>query len=184
MDKSVSIYILLYPRSVKFGMRILFPYLAVSILTKTELSFQTSNIIYLTCPLIGHVNMRTPKMFLKVLRGGKRAPSKKKTVHVQPDSSDETDTGPAYQEPTPLLKDHTDTISPRDAASYAAEAARCMSEFDIDGALACYAEAVQLEPRSGVILDAYASLLADQGRSDLNATLVVVYHWNFGSLPE
>lgn len=43
----------------------------------------------------------------------------------------------------------------------------CLTEIlqvDIDGALACYAAAVSLEPKSGWLLDAFGSLLADIGR--------------------
>ena len=105
------------------------------------------------------------------LRGGKRASEKKTCRESQkpPAYSESTDTeeisGLTYQEPTPKLKGHRDKLAPRDASSYAAEAARCMSELDVDGALACYVEALRLEPESGMLLDAYASLLADQGRS-------------------
>ncbi len=77
---------------------------------------------------------------------------------------DENSVGMIQQELTPSMRHHVDTLAPRDAASYAAEAARCLGELDVDAALACYAEAVRLEPRSGVFLDAYGSLLADCGR--------------------
>jgi hypothetical protein len=79
-------------------------------------------------------------------------------------SDDDNSVGMIHQEATPSMRHHIDTLAPRDASSYAAEAARCLEELDVDGALACYGEAVRLEPRSGVFLDAYGSLLADCGR--------------------
>lgn len=39
-----------------------------------------------------------------------------------------------------------------------------MTQLDTDGAIVCYEEALKLEPDSGWLLDAYASLLADLGR--------------------
>ena len=73
------------------------------------------------------------------------------------------------------MSHHVDTLAPRDAASYAAEAARCLGELDVDGALACYGEAVRLEPRSGVFLDAYGSLLADCGRFPYRRIFTLVW---------
>jgi hypothetical protein len=93
----------------------------------------------------------------------KKVVSRPKPVQVSSDDDDDS-VGMIHQEPTPSMRYHVDTLAPRDAASYAAEAARCLGELDVDGALACYAEAVRLEPRSGVFLDAYGSLLADCGR--------------------
>jgi hypothetical protein len=118
-----------------------------------------------TCPTCDHApengifHAQSKRLFL---HGGYREPSITRPIE-ELESSHDSD-GPTYQEPTPLLRGHLDTMNPRDAASYAAEAARCLSEFDIDGALACYSEAIKLEPRTGSLLDAYASLLADQGR--------------------
>ncbi len=92
-----------------------------------------------------------------------RVVSRRKSRQVSSDDDDNV-VGMIHQEPTPSMRHHVDTLAPRDAASYAAEAARCLGELDVDGALACYGEAVRLEPRSGVFLDAYGSLLADCGR--------------------
>jgi len=74
------------------------------------------------------------------------------------------DVGLPYQESTPLRRGHTDKMELRDAASYCAEAARCLDRCAPDDAEACYQEALKLEPKTPWILNAYASLLADQGR--------------------
>ena len=74
--------------------------------------------------------------------------------------------GLPYQQPTPLTRGHVDTVQQRDAHSYCAEAARCLEKFEIEGAEACYEEALRRAPQAAWILNAYGSLLADQGRVD------------------
>ena len=108
-----------------------------------------------------------------------RVVSRPKSGQVSSDDDDNT-VGMIHQEPTPSMSHHVDTLAPRDAASYAAEAARCLGELDVDGALACYGEAVRLEPRSGVLLDAYGSLLADCGRFPSTPSLDACWLCGFG----
>ena len=77
---------------------------------------------------------------------------------------DVDDVGLPYQESTPLRRGHVDKVDMRDANSYCAEAARCLDRCEPEDAEACYQEALKLEPKAPWILNAYASLLADQGR--------------------
>ena len=77
---------------------------------------------------------------------------------------DVDDVGLPYQESTPLRRGHVDKVDMRDANSYCAEAARCLDRCEPEDAEACYQEALKLETKAPWILNAYASLLADQGR--------------------
>jgi hypothetical protein len=69
----------------------------------------------------------------------------------------------------PAAAQHDFLSSPLSKLSNA-ETLMCL-QLDLDAALACYQEALKLEPRTGWLLDAYGSLLADMGRY----TCVCVY---------
>lgn len=65
------------------------------------------------------------------------------------DASNEEDVGEVglpYQQTTPLIRGHRDKRKHRDAESYCAEAARCLGRLEIEGAEACYQEALKLRP--------------------------------------
>ena len=65
------------------------------------------------------------------------------------DASNEEDVdevGLPYQQMTPLIRGHRDKRKQRDAESYCAEAARCLGRLEIEGAEACYQEALKLRP--------------------------------------
>lgn len=105
------------------------------------------------------------------LRGGKGKKERERTAARRAKNHNagkggEDEVGLPYQTSTPLMNVHEDIPQTRDARSYAAEAARCLVELDPDSALACYEEALKLEPRACWLLDAYGSLLADLGRCE------------------
>lgn len=92
---------------------------------------------------------------------------------VAEDPAAEDEVGLPYQQLTPLVSGHTDVKRARDAQSYCAEAARCLANFELEGAEACYQEALKLAPakvRSNVCLRVHDTCTCTQkGVSRCNA---------------
>ena len=85
---------------------------------------------------------------------------------VAEDPAAEDEVGLPYQQLTPLVSGHTDVKRARDAQSYCAEAARCLANFELEGAEACYQEALKLAPakvRSNVCLRAHDTCTCTKG---------------------
>ena len=85
---------------------------------------------------------------------------------VAEDPAAEDEVGLPYQQLTPLVSGHTDVKRARDAQSYCAEAARCLANFELEGAEACYQEALKLAPakvRSNVCLRVHDTCTCTKG---------------------
>lgn len=67
---------------------------------------------------------------------------------VASNEEDVEEVGLPYQQMTPLFRGHKDKRRQRDAESYCAEAARCLGRLEIEGAEACYQEALKLQPEA------------------------------------